>query len=107
MARVQSDSPQQLFTANSLMAHVMERETYPGMAHAQVLVHLVEQHRYQGRLPIVAMNDLRMFVGLEHELQGGAAKERETFAVIMVAVKDAAVEEIAIQVWLDKKTLQT
>src|SRR5690349_815190 len=54
----------------------------------------------------MAMNDLRMFVGLEHELQRRPAKKGESFPIIMVAVKHAAVEEIAVQVRFDKETLE-
>src|SRR5437016_13584210 len=54
----------------------------------------------------MAMDDLRMFVCFEHEFHRRAAKEGESFAVVMVAVKNATVEEISIQMWLNEETFQ-
>ena len=103
---VESHFPQQVLAPDPLVAYVVQRETHPRMMHPQLLIHLVEQHRHQGRLPVVAMNNIRMFVALEQELHRRPAEKSEAFSVIRVAVKDAPVEEIALRVGLDKEALQ-
>src|SRR5579862_1878544 len=54
----------------------------------------------------MAMDDLGLFVRFEQELHRRPAKERKPFSIVVVAIKDAPVEEVAIQMRLDKEALQ-
>jgi len=49
----------------------------PLAGHAEVLVDLIQQHRHGRGLPVVAVDHLGPFPGLEHELQGRLGQERE------------------------------
>ena len=87
------------------MVQVMQRVTHPRVGHAQVLVHLIEQHRHQASLPVVAVNDVRVLVALEHELQRGPAEEREPQVVIHLPVEHATVEEVLFGMRIDEEAL--
>src|SRR5437867_7233920 len=89
-------------SASALMAEIVDRETDAGMPHAQVLIDFVKQHRYQGRLPIMAMKDLRLLAGFEHELESGPAKKSKSKQIIVVSVNDAAVEVVVARMRLDE-----
>ena len=102
---IQSGRPQDMFSGNGLMAKIVDGETDARMPHAQVLVYLVEQHRHQGGLPIVAMDDLRVFAALEHEFQSGPAEKGESQDVIVVAVNTPAIKEVIPRLRVDEKTL--
>src|SRR5439155_17110815 len=78
-------------------------ETNAGMPHAQVLIDFVKQDRHKGRLPIVAMNNLRPLAGFEHELESGPAKKGESEQIIVVSVNGSAVEEVVARMRLDEK----
>jgi hypothetical protein len=88
------------------MGDVVEGETDSGVAHADMLVDFVKEHRNQSRLPIVAMDDVRMLVGLEHEFHCCAAEESESVDVVMMAVKNAAIEKVVVGLWVDEETFQ-
>src|SRR6266446_842620 len=51
----------------------------------------------------MAMDDFRMFVALEHELEGGPAEKRETLVVIALPVKHAAVKKIVAGMRFDEE----
>ena len=88
------------------MAEVVKREADARVSHSKVLINFVKEHGHQSRLPIVAMNDVRMFVRFEHELERRAAKESEALDIVVVAVKDSAIEEVMMGVRIDEKTFQ-
>src|SRR6266516_4220167 len=100
---MKAGGPENVISANPLMAEIVDRETNAGMPHAQVLINFVKQHRYQGRLPIMAMNDLRLLARLEHELEDGPAKKGESEQIIVVSVNGSAVEEVVPRMRLDEK----
>src|SRR6266487_3646642 len=100
---MKAGGPENVISANPLMAEIVDRETNAGMPHAQVLINFVKQHRYQGRLPIMAMNDLRLLARLEHELEGGPAKKGESEQIIVVSVNGSAVEEVVARMRFDEK----
>src|SRR6266566_3936979 len=100
---MKAGGPENVLSANPLMAEIVDRETNAGMPHAQVLINFVKQHRYQGRLPIVAMNDLRLLASFENELEGGPAKKGESEQIIVVSVNGSAVEEVVARMRLDEK----
>src|SRR6266571_1183709 len=100
---MKAGGPEKELSANPLMAEIVDRETNAGMPHAQVLIDFVKQHRYKGRLPIVAMNDLRLLARFEHELEGGPAKKGESERIIVVSVNGSAVEEVVAGMRLDEK----
>src|SRR5207253_792846 len=74
------------------------------MPHPKVLIHFPKQHRRKRRLPVMAMNDLRMLARLEHELHRRAAKKRKPHHVVRLAVVNAAIEKFVRRMWLDEKT---
>ncbi len=102
---VEAGRAQDVLPGDALMLEVVQRVTDPRMGHAQVLVHLVEQHRHQAGLPVVAVNDVRVLVALEHELQRGPAEESEPLVVIRLPVERAAVEEVLVGMRLDEEAL--
>src|SRR5206468_8145720 len=102
---IQARRAQQMLSGNTLVLQVVERITNAGMDHAQALVDLVEQHRRQRGLPIVAMDDVRVLVAPEHELQGGPAEKGKALVVIPLAVKHPAIEEIVLGVWFNEEAL--
>ena len=106
VSRVQTDLAQHLFAEDPLVPHVMQCKTHPRVAHAKGLVHFVKQHWHQRRLPVVAVDNVRMLVRFEHELQRRPAEKGEAFPVVMVPVKHAPVEKIAVGVRIDEKAFQ-
>jgi hypothetical protein len=88
------------------MPDVVQRVTHPGVCHPQTLIHFIEEHRDQGGLPVVAVDDVRMLVCLEQELQRRPTEKSESFSVIGLAVKDAAVEKIGRRTRIDEEALQ-
>src|SRR5580765_1419273 len=91
MPRIQSNLPQDLLAVNSLMPDIVQRVAHPRACHSQTLVHFIEEYRNQGGLPIVAVEDVRMLVRFEHELQGRPTQKSNSFSIIRLAVKDAPV----------------
>src|SRR5262245_14229043 len=102
---MESDGAEDVLAYNTLVLEIMQRVTNARMRHAQMLIHLVKQHRHKARLPVVTVNDIWMLTALEHELQRGAAKEREALVVVVVAVKDVAIEKLPVVVWVNEETL--
>ena len=62
----------------------------------QVAVVQVQVDGGQRGLPVVAVDDVRLKVGVEQHLQNGAGKEGEPFAVVIEAVQAAALEVILV-----------
>ena len=58
-------------------------------------------------MPIVAVNDVRMLVALQHELQRRPAEKREALVVIGMAVKYVTVKKILVRMRLDEKAFPT
>src|ERR1043166_192217 len=52
----------------------------------------------------MAMNDVRMFVALEHELQRGPAEKSKPLIVIGLPVKSTPIKKIVLGMRFDKKT---
>src|SRR5213592_3090645 len=100
---IKAGGPENDLSANPLMAEIVHCETNAGMPHAQVLIDFVKQDRHKGRLPIVAMNNLRPLAGFEHELESGPAKKGESEQIIVVSVNGSAVEEVVARMRLDEK----
>ena len=106
MARIQSDLAQDVFTVDALVAEVVKGEADARMAHAKMLIDFVKEDGDERGLPIVTMDNVGMLVGLEHELQRGAGEESETFDVVMMAVKNAAIEKIVMGMRVNEETFQ-
>ena len=62
----------------------------------QMAVVQVEINRGQRGLPVVAVDDVRLEIGVEQHLQNRAGEEGEALAVIVEAVEAAALEVILI-----------
>ena len=67
--------PQDVLTADTLMREIMDGIANTLIAHADVLVDLIQQHWHGPRLPVVTMDHLRPFAGLPHKLQGRLRQE--------------------------------
>jgi hypothetical protein len=92
---------------HTLMHDIVEGETYSGVGHAQVFVHVKKKHRHQPGLPVMAVDDIRVLVGLEHKLQRRPAKECETLRVVRMPIEDASIEEILMGMGFDEKAFQS
>ena len=67
--------PQDVLTADTLMREIVDGIANTLIAHAEVLVDLIQQHRHEPRLPVVTMDHLGPFAGLPHKLQGRLRQE--------------------------------
>jgi hypothetical protein len=85
----------------------MKCVTDPGVGQAVMLVDAVEKDWNETGLPIMAMNNIGMLVGLEQEFKGGPGEKCEAFRIIAIAVKPISVEKMFVRVGLDKKALQS
>ena len=84
-------------TILSLVGNVVDREHR--LDAAELIQMAVVQVQVDGRqcgLPVIAVDDVRLKVGVEQHLQNGAGEERETFAVVIEAVQAAALEVILV-----------
>ena len=104
--RIQTDLPQDMFAVDALVAKVMERETDPRMAQAEMLINFIKKDGNKRGLPIVAMNNVRMLVRFEDEFQRRTAKESESFNVVIVPVKNPPIEKIVVRMRVDKKAFE-
>src|ERR1051325_2476318 len=104
--RIEPRQSQNRFTVNALVADIVQSVADAGPRHAEMLINLIEQHRRERRMPIVAMDAVRVLIGLEHELQGGAAEKGEPLAVVRVPVEHAAIEEILRRMGFDEEALE-
>ena len=62
----------------------------------EVTVVQVEVHRRERGLPVVAVDDVGLEIGVEQHLEDGARKESEALAVVVEAVQAAALEVILV-----------
>jgi hypothetical protein len=106
MARIQTDLAQDVFAMNALVAKIVKGEADARMAHAEMLIDFVKQDGDERGLPVVAMDDVGMLVGLEHEFERCAGEESETLDVIMIAIEDAAIEKVVVGMRIDEKAFQ-
>ena len=83
----------------SLISHVVNGENGGYVAEGWIFgVLSVQQDRYEGGLPVVAMENLghaKNFRCFQH----GAGKQRETFGVVGIVAGGSAVECLAIEEW--------
>ena len=86
--------PQDVLTADTLVREIVDGIANTLIAHAEVLVDLIQQHRHGRGLPVVAVDYLGPLAGLEHELQGRLGQEREPGHIVRRAVQVAPVEEL-------------
>src|SRR5438477_11471840 len=101
---VQPGRSKKIIPGRALMPKIVDRETNPRMSHAQMLINFVKEHRHQAGLPVVAMDDLRVLAGLEHELEGRPAEKSESAHVIVLTINRAAVEKILPRMRINKET---
>jgi len=104
-SRVQAHQPNHMVPSHTLMHDVVDGVANPRVGHAEIFVPFEKQHRDQGGLPIMAVDDVGMLVGLEHELQGRPAEKGKAFRIVPVAVEGAPIEEISMRMGFDKKAL--
>ena len=95
---------QHLRAADALMGKVVDRVADP-LVGQHLAVLLIQQHRHQPGLPVMAVDDIRPLVGLEHELKGRLGKEAEPLGVVRVPIQQIPVEEVVRRVRLDEKAL--
>ena len=87
---------------DTLVVNIVNGETHTRMGHAELAVGFVQQHRHQRALPVVHMNNIGMFAGLEHELERGLREKGEPLGIVLVAVHDAAAEKVFKEMRLDE-----
>ena len=87
------------------MLEVVDGQADPRMGEAELLIDLVQEDRQQGRLPVVAVDDVRVLAGLPQEFDRGPGKEGEALHIVVEAVDAAAVEEVVMGVRLDEEAL--
>ncbi len=107
VGRIQSNLSQNVFSVNALVADIVQCKANTRVTHAEVLINLVEEHRHQGSLPIMTVNDVRVLSRFEHEFERGAGEESEPLDIVMVAVKNAAIEEIVMRMGIDEETFES
>src|SRR5437773_6855338 len=95
---------QDMLSGDSLVLQIVQGVTDAGLGHPDVLIDFIEQHGGQTALPIMAMNDVRALVALEHELERCPAEKSKPFVIIALAVKRPALKEVMIGVRFDEKT---
>ncbi len=76
------------------MFEIVQGIAHPGMGYAHILIHLKQKDRDQPRLPVMAMDNIRVFIRLQHKLQSGLAKETKTLRIIIISIQYATVEKI-------------
>jgi hypothetical protein len=96
--------PQDLLAARALVAEVVDRVTHLLVAQGGRVL-LAQKHWDEGRLPVVAVDDVGPLVRLDHELQGGLGERAEPLDVVPVPVQPIAAEEALRRVWLDEVAL--
>src|SRR6266404_6571551 len=101
--RVEAGSAQDALAANALVLEIMESVTDPRMGHAKPLKNFIKQHRHQSGLPVVAMDDVRVFVAFEHELESGTGKKSKALVIVSVTVENPPIEEVLIGMRLDEE----
>jgi hypothetical protein len=106
VGRAQSYLPQNVFAMDALVAEIVQRETNPWVAHAEVLIDFAKEHRHERGLPVMTMNNIGMLIRLEHEFERGPAEESESFNIIMMSIKDPAIEKVVVRMRIDEKTFQ-
>src|SRR5215467_16036609 len=62
---VETRRAEDMLPGNSLVLQVVQRVTDARMGHSEGLIYLVEQHRRQAGLPIMAMDHLRVLAAFE------------------------------------------
>jgi len=106
MSRTQTDLAQNMFTVDALVGDVVKSEADARVAHAKVLIGFVKEYGHERGLPVMTMDDVGMLVRLKHEFQRGAGEESESFDIVMMAVKNAAIEKVVVGVRIDEETSQ-
>ena len=92
------------FPRHPLVFKIMKRITDPWMGHAEVLVDIEQEDRHDPCLPVMAMDDIRVLVGLEHELKCGPAEKNKPLGVVFMPVKNAPVKKVLLGMGLYEKT---
>ena len=54
----------------------------------------------------MTVNNIGVFICLQHKLQSGTAEKGETLRIIVISIKIAAIEKILLRMRLNKKTFQ-
>src|SRR5258708_10715719 len=100
---VEAGCAQDALAGKALMLEIMERVADARMGHANSLINFIKQYRHQSGLPVVAMDDVRVLVALEHELEGCAGKKRKALVIVAMAVKNPAIKEVLVRMRLDEE----
>src|SRR5206468_12751005 len=106
MPGIQSYLPQDMLSRDPLMPEVVEGVADPRVRHPNVFVHFIQEDGNQTGLPVVTMNDLRVFIRLEYEFQCCAAEEGKTRHIVVMSVKQSAVEEIVLRMRVYEEAFQ-
>jgi hypothetical protein len=100
---VKSRGAEDKFTSYALMSEVVKGIANPGMRHAEILIHIVKQHRNDPGLPVMTVDNVRVLAGLQHKFQGGPAEKDETLRVVVMTVVNASVKEVPVRMGLDEE----
>ena len=81
----------------ALIRNVVDGENGLDLAElVQMTVVQVQIDGGQGRLPVIAVDDVRLKIGVEQHFENGAGEESKTLAVIVEAVQAAALEVVLV-----------
>jgi hypothetical protein len=106
MGWIQANLAQNMFAIDTLVPEVVQCEADTRMAHAQALIDLVEEDGNERGLPIVAVDNVRVLIRLEHEFQCRAAEESKALNIVILAVKNFAIEKIVRRMRINEETFQ-
>jgi hypothetical protein len=85
--------------------NVVDRVADARMGHAKMFVCFEEHERDEPGLPVVHVDDVRMLIRLQHELERGFTEEREPLGIIVMAIDEAAIEKILEEMRLNEEAL--
>src|ERR1051325_9497859 len=104
---IQPGCAQHLLTRPALVFEIVNRETCARMPHAEMLIHFPQQHRYERGLPIVTVNNFGMLATLHKELHCRTTEKREAQHIIVLTVKNSAIEKVVCRMRINEEAFAT
>ena len=101
----QPGRPEDGLAGDALVLEVVDRIDHALPVHAEAGIDLVEKHRDEAGLPVVAVDDVRPLVALEQELHRRLAEEGKAQRIVLKAVEGTAEKEVVLTVRLDEVAL--
>lgn len=93
---VQSDGAKDKFTRHTLVFEVVKGIADPWVRQAEKFIHVVQQHRHDTGLPVMAVDNVRAFVRLQQEFESSPAEKGEPFGVVVMTVVNSSVKEVPV-----------